>query len=211
MSNGGVQAAPKLIRSQTFIVQKYIERPLLVNDRKFDIRVWVCVTQDLDVYFFREGYLRTSSQPYSMDSANLDDDYVHLTNNAIQKNGPGYGTHEDGNQLSFAQFKEHLKALCPNIDFDTDIAAKMKYLSALTLSTIKKKINPNRRKHCYELFGFDFFLDADCNVFLIEVNTNPCLEESSRLLERLLPRMLDDLFKLTIDQVFLPTKELLLQ
>ena len=71
------------IRSQTFIIQKYIERPLLIRQRKFDIRVWVSLTHDMDIHFFREGYLRTSSQPYSMNAANLDDDFVHLTNNAI--------------------------------------------------------------------------------------------------------------------------------
>jgi hypothetical protein len=46
--------------------------------------------------------------------------------------------------------------------------------------------------------------DADLNVWLIEVNTNPCLEESSKLLETLLPRMIDDMFKLTIDKIFPP-------
>ena len=45
-------------------------------------------------------------------------------------------------------------------------------------------------------------LDADLNCWLIEVNTNPCLEESSKLLEMLIPRMVDDMFKLTIDKVF---------
>ena len=40
------------------------------------------------------------------------------------------------------------------------------------------------------------------NVWLIEANTNPCLEESSPLLSTLIPRMLDDMFKLTIDRVF---------
>ena len=45
-------------------------------------------------------------------------------------------------------------------------------------------------------------LDSSKNVWLIEVNTNPCIEESSKLLKTLLPRMVDDLFKLTIDQVF---------
>ena len=33
-------------------------------------------------------------------------------------------------------------------------------------------------------------IDADLKVWVIEVNTNPCLEESSPILEELLPRML---------------------
>jgi hypothetical protein len=49
----------------------------------------VLVTQDMDLYFFREGYLRMSSADYSLDR--LQDDYVHLTNNAIQRTGPTYG------------------------------------------------------------------------------------------------------------------------
>ena len=57
------------------------------------------------------------------------------------------------------------------------------------------------------MFGFDYFLDEDYNVFLIEVNTNPCLEESSALLQRLIPRMLDDMFKLTLDRVYAPSQD----
>jgi hypothetical protein len=41
-------------------------------------------------------------------------------------------------------------------------------------------------------------------VWLIEVNTNPCLDLSSPLLEELIPRMLDDAFRLTIDSAFDP-------
>lgn len=37
--------------------------------------------------------------------------------------------------------------------------------------------------------------------WLIEVNTNPCIEESSELLKSYIPRMLNDAFKLTIDQI----------
>lgn len=45
-------------------------------------------------------------------------------------------------------------------------------------------------------------MDCDFNVWLIEVNTNPCLEDSSVYLSRLLRRMLDDAFKLTVDVCF---------
>lgn len=38
------------------------------------------------------------------------------------------------------------------------------------------------------------------------MNTNPCIEESSPILEILIPRMLNDALKLTIDSVFLPKK-----
>ena len=41
-----------------------------------------------------------------------------------------------------------------------------------------------------EIFGYDFFIDSDFTVWLIEVNTNPCIEESSPILEKILPRML---------------------
>jgi hypothetical protein len=61
-----------------------------------------------------------------------------------------------------------------------------------------------KRKYCFELFGFDYIIDGDLNVWLIEANTNPCLEESSKLLEVLLPRMIDDMFKLTVDKIFVP-------
>lgn len=79
----------------------------------------------------------------------------------------------------------------------------MKRKAHIAFHSVSKKLNPFRRKNCFELFGLDFMLDSDLSVWLIEVNTNPCIEESSRLLETLLPRMLDDLFKLTIDKIFI--------
>ena len=55
-----------------------------------------------------------------------------------------------------------------------------------------------------EIFGYDFMVDAELRPWLIEVNTNPCLEESNALLRQLIQRMLDDAFKLTLDLMFPP-------
>lgn len=50
---------------------------------------------DLNCYFFKEGYIRTSSENFTTD--NVDNQFIHLTNNAIQKYSEKYGEFEDGN------------------------------------------------------------------------------------------------------------------
>ncbi len=47
---------------------------------------------------YKEGYLRTSSDDYSLNNGN---NYVHLTNNCLQKYGTNYGVHEEGNTVGF--------------------------------------------------------------------------------------------------------------
>lgn len=72
----------------------------------------------------------------------------------------------------------------------------------MTLKCAETKLNPNQRKHSFEIFGYDFMIDERLQSWLIEINTNPCLEETSKLLKDYLPRMLDDAFKLTVDVLF---------
>ena len=70
----------------------------------------------------------------------------------------------------------------------------------ISLKSVKEKVH--QRKHCFEFIGYDFIFDEQMKGYLIEANTNPCIEESSELLRILLPRVVDDMFKLTIDQIF---------
>lgn len=47
-------------------------------------------------------------------------------------------------------------------------------------------------------------VDQDFNVWMIEVNTNPCLEISSPLLGRIIPNMVEQSLRLTLDVLFPP-------
>ena len=78
----------------------------------------------------------------------------------------------------------------------------MKEIIIKTTYSVRKTLDPHHRQYSFELFGYDFILDEDFNTWLIEVNTNPCLEESSKLLKDILPRMLEEMFQLTIDKIF---------
>ncbi|KAL4486427.1 hypothetical protein ABPG72_018381 [Tetrahymena utriculariae] len=191
---------PKVI-----VLQKYIEDPLLIRDRKFDIRVWVLVDQDFKFYMFKEGYLRLSSEKFSLRSHTLQDKYVHLTNNAIQKYGKNYGKYENGNIISFDEFSEYLKN--KNMSFTVDDTLKqIKNLIKASFSSVRRKLFKKDRKNTFEIFGYDFMVESNGNTQLIEINSNPCIEESNELLQKLVPRMLNDAFRITIDRVFCSNK-----
>jgi len=193
-------------RILTFVVQKYIESPLLIDGRKFDIRVWVLLTHEMDCYLFKEGYIRTSSTKFVIDKDNIDNKYIHLTNNAIQMYAENYGEYEEGNQMSFSMFQEYLNSYCADrgVRVEKDVWPHIKNIIRKSILAVRRKLNPANRKYSFEIFGYDFIMDSDFNVWLIEVNTNPCLEESSKLLKSLLPRMIENAFKLTVDSLFPP-------
>ena len=50
-----------------WVVQKYIERPLIIIGKKFDMRVWVLVTsvEPLTVWMWTKPYLRFTSEDYN--------------------------------------------------------------------------------------------------------------------------------------------------
>lgn len=59
------------------------------------------IDQDLNYHIFKEGYIRLSGETYSLDENNLQNKFIHLTNNAIQKFGENYGKNESGNIISY--------------------------------------------------------------------------------------------------------------
>lgn len=187
----------------TFIIQKYIEKPFLVNKRKFDIRCYAmisCFNGVLQGYFYQEGYIRTSSKNFSLASTNK---YVHLTNDAVQKKCEDYGKFEKANKMSYVDFQRYLdNHYTSKVDFFSDILPQIRKMIKDTIQAVFLKIDTNKRAHSFEVFGYDFLLDSSLKPWLLEVNTNPCLELSSPHLARIIPAMLDNSFRIALDPLF---------
>lgn len=152
-----------------YVIQKYIERPLLYKLRKFDIRVWALYTGDDDrIYYYKRGYLRTSSDEFT--TRINDNKAVHLTNNCFQQHLDNYGKFEDGNTLSFEAFQEYLDETFPdaNLNVYEHIVKRMKDIVIDVFLAAKDEFNKNNRDHAFELFGFDFLIDEDFRVWLLE-------------------------------------------
>ena len=190
-------------QKRTFILQKYIENPLLIHKRKFDIRCYGLVTAingTVQGYYYKEGYLRTSCKEFSL--KDVSNRFVHLTNDAVQKHCEDYGKFESGNKLSYSDFQRYLDSHYPGVSVTRDILPQIRSIVRDTFAATFAKIDANNRLFSFEVLGYDFMVDSNMKVWLIEANTNPCLELSSPLLARIIPSMLDNAFRIAVDPYF---------
>jgi hypothetical protein len=187
----------------SFIIQKYVEKPFLIKNRKFDIRLYTlvtCINGIFQAYFYQEGYLRTASKAYNPND--LENKFIHLTNDAIQNKCDDYGKFEGGNKLSYHDFQRYLDSKNIKTNFTEEVLPKIKKIVQDTIKATWRKLNPERRLLNFEVFGYDFLLDASLKPWLLEVNTNPCLELSSTNLARIIPAMIENALKISIDPLF---------
>ena len=74
----------------------------------------------------------------------------------------------------------------------------------ISTNAIKDVLNKKRRSYCNVTLGYEFMIDSNLKVWLVEINKNPGLVESSNVIRMLVPRMIDDSLRLTIDELFVP-------
>ena len=185
-------------KDSTHIIQKYIDNPLLIHRRKFDFRVFALVTsinKTLKGYFYEDGYIRTSSREF--DLTDLSDKFIHLTNDAIQKHAEDFGKFETGNKMSYGDFQRYLNQFHGDLEIDVikHIVPQMKRLITDTFRATCFKLDPDRLTNSFEMLGYDFMIDENFKLSLIEVNTNPCLETESPLLGRIIPELIENTFR----------------
>ena len=104
--------------------------------------------------------------------------------------------------MSYNDFKLFLQSEnIPLMKYD-ELINDMKYLIKISMNSVGKKFLKNNNVLCFEVFGYDFIIDNEYNPWLLEINNNPGLSISSPVIEKLIPRMMDDAFRLTIDKIF---------
>lgn len=186
---------------EPYVVQRYVQNPLLIGGRKFDLRLYVLVTsfRPLKVYFFRSGFCRFCNDAYTAD---LDDLAVHLTNVAIQKHGDEYNA-VHGNKWDTDNLRLYIEATRGAEDADR-LFREIEFVILHSLRAVQGVIIND--KHCFECFGYDILIDEDLKAWLIEVNSSPSLGATTHADRVMKTQMIGDLIDVVVPPRFPDTR-----
>ncbi|XP_076679282.1 tubulin glycylase 3A-like [Andrena cerasifolii] len=185
-----------------YVVQKYIERPLLVYKTKVDVRQWFLITstQPLVVWMYKDILLRFASKEFTLENFH---ESIHLCNTTVQLKYRK--TVRPNLQIpselhwNLEKFKEYLRSTDRESAWENLIkpGIKQNLIGALLAS----QENMVTRKNSFQLYGADFLIMDDLSVWLIEINTNPRLNPpSSSVTEKLYPEIIEDTVRVILDR-----------
>eukprot|EP00924_Labyrinthula_sp_SR-Ha-C_P009692 augustus_masked-scaffold_22-processed-gene-3.50-mRNA-1 protein AED:0.12 eAED:0.12 QI:0/-1/0/1/-1/1/1/0/980 len=155
--------------TERYLVQEYIEKPLLLKKSKFDVRVYMLIASSSPwLVFYHEGYLRRSLAEYEPRSK---DRRVYLTNTHFQSMKKGFKLSD--HIWPFHMMQAHLsefKRTGPHY-VETILNPYIKKVAKFIFHTAKDKFL--KRKGTFHVFGLDFMIDANLHPWFIEANGYP--------------------------------------
>ncbi|XP_026821173.1 tubulin glycylase 3A-like [Rhopalosiphum maidis] len=186
------------VLKNNYILQKYIERPLLVNTCKIDLRQWFLVTNmsPVVVWMYKEGYVRFCANSFSMLSMH---ESIHLSNVRLQMKYRKFRNPlvPDECMWDYRELQDYLRNIGQEYVWDELIFPGMGE-SIYAVLKAATDISFYRDK-TFQLFGADFLITENFIPYLIEINSIPGLNPSTSIIANLVPMLLSDIVKVTVD------------
>eukprot|EP00940_MAST-03C_sp_MAST-3C-sp2_P001726 g1726.t1 len=175
------------------VVQRYVERPYLVDGLKFDCRMYVVATSfdPLCLWLYDEGLGRFATAPYTESVDDTKNYFAHLTNSSVNKMSDEYAKNKSSSVRDMATgSKRSLRATFEQMESaGVDMTKAMRKIKEAMLRVFVayedflrnacRSISPTFHtdgKGCYELFGVDVIFDRDANPLILELNYSPQID-----------------------------------
>ena len=189
------------------VIQRYLDRPYLIEGRKSHCRVYCLVTsvEPLRAYVYSEGIVRIAPQPYDSDPAKAGDPAMHVTNTALHLDHPGLSICQDPAQEDTGSIRS-LSALLGRMTVDgLDGQAAFREIKQLVEWFVRllaaeglfarQAASGPARGFAPKLFGLDILIDDQGHPWLIEMQRTPAAR-GAPLLDRINAEMFATCFRM---------------
>ena len=189
------------------VVQRYLDRPYLVDGRKGHCRIYGLITSadPLRAYVYSEGIVRIAPEPYAPTADRPGGVAMHITNTALHLDHPGLTISQDPTQDDVGSVRS-LSALLRRMTIDgldgeaafDEIKALMDWFVRLLAADglfARQAAGSPPRAYPHKLFGIDVLIDADGHPWLIEMQRTPAAR-GQPLVERINGEMYATLFRM---------------
>ena len=176
------------------IAQKYIEKPFLLNKKKFDLRFIVLLRSatPLVLYVYNHFWIRSANQDYNLSHSQNYSYETHFTVNNYS-NAPMQHIHDD----EFIRvFEEATGTLW-------ETTQSKIYKSIKELFTVATRTSSMQRDKSRAIYGVDVLLSENLEPFILEVNFCPDCERAVNYYPQFTNQVFNCLFYEEIDGVSL--------
>ncbi len=194
-------ADPVLDERRDYIAQRYIKRPLLLDGRKSEVRVYwlIASTEPLLVLMYREGTVRLNNQPYKL--GDFENTLVHVTNTYQQRRHPGFDETKEFKWRFGALDRTLADAGHPEGYTEQQLKpAARTALAHVTRSVLGTLRETATRGVCFGLFGADLIIDESLKPWLTEIQKNPGLSfVGDPVKSQVIPPMLQEAVRIVLE------------
>ncbi|XP_055984305.1 inactive polyglycylase TTLL10 [Sorex fumeus] len=186
---------------QARVVQRYIQNPLLLDGKKFDVRSYLLIACTVPyMIFFGHGYARLTLNLYDPHSRDLSG---HLTNQFMQKKSPLYMMFKEETVWSMEHLNRYIndkfrkaKGLPRDWVFTT-FTRRMQQIMVHCFLAVRSKLEC--KLGYFDLIGCDFLIDENFKVWLLEMNSNPALHTNCEVLKNVIPTVVMETLDLALE------------
>ncbi|RQM09035.1 hypothetical protein DD237_000505 [Peronospora effusa] len=189
-----------------WVVQEYIERPLLLRGRKFHIRVYVLAVGGLKAFVYQHCLVLCALEQYHPEDT--DNNYSHITNTFQQQSHPNFVESECVLLLDDIEDILAEQGILDAADKKAKILKDIGRITAEAFDAYKGEFSvfqplPN----CFEIYGVDFMVDEDFNVWLLEFNPGPDFKQTGDRLHFVIRDLMADSLRVITNEFFAESKD----
>lgn len=180
------------------IIQEYLLNPLLLENRKFAIRVYLLIARVKPylAFHYNFGYIKRCGMHYDEGKFQREDLFRHITNQEFQKKQDDFAMSSAAEILSIENLDEYLREHMGIPAFRLNFWEQVKVILMEVCLGTKEAAQDHGRQGMFEIVGLDVIVDADQKVVMLEANRDPSWVMDTPVKQAIIPEMMRETLEL---------------